>query len=406
MRILFADAVDESRLERLRSGGHECVVEPSLSSDDLAARVPGFEVLVVRSTKVTAATIQAGANLSLIVRAGAGTDNIDTDLAAERAVYVANVPGRNSTAVAELTIGLLLAVDRRIADGAQELREGTWNKAEYRTADGVFGKSIGIVGLGAIGLEVAQRAKAFGMDVIAVRKPNRSEGTERRIRQVGVRLVDSLEDLVPQCDVVSIHVPKTAETAGLVDADFLAMMRPNAILLNTARGETMVEADLLAALNGGLRAGLDVYPNEPSGSSGPFESVIAAHPNVVGSHHIGASTEQAQSATVDGTIEVIEAFETGEIRNCVNLETSVLGASTIAIRHEDKVGVLAKVFQALRTAGMNVQQMENQVFRGSRAAVATINIDGQLDDATRSLIEELPEVFGVACVDRSSNGGR
>lgn len=400
MKVLFADAVDESRLGGLLADGHECVVEPSLSSDELVARVPGFDVLVVRSTKVTPAAIAAATTLSLIVRAGAGTDNIATDDAAANGIYVSNVPGRNATAVAELTMGLLLAVDRRIADGAADLRNDQWNKKEYSKADGVYGKTMAIVGLGSIGLQVAERAKAFGLSLVALRRPNRSPETEQRIRSIGIRLVDSEDALLADADIVSIHVPNTPDTQGLVNAEFLAKLPENAILLNTARGSSMIEADLLAALNRGLRAGLDVYPDEPSSGTADFTSAIAGHINVVGSHHIGASTSQAQAATVEGTVEVIEAFGRGDVLNCINLETSALGSTVISIRHQDRVGVLAKVFEILRTDGLNVKQMENRVFKGSLAAVAIINIDGALNDSARDALNAIDEVFGVQCVAR------
>ncbi|MEZ5342256.1 MAG: NAD(P)-dependent oxidoreductase [Acidimicrobiales bacterium] len=164
MKILFADSVDESRLEPLQQLGHDCVVDGSLDADTLPEAVAGVEILVVRSTKVTAATIDAAHNLALVVRAGAGTDNIDKVAASQAGVYVCNVPGRNAIAVAELTMGLLLAIDRRIPDNTADLRRGTWNKKLYSEADGLHGKSLGIVGLGDIGLAVAERAKSFWND--------------------------------------------------------------------------------------------------------------------------------------------------------------------------------------------------------------------------------------------------
>lgn len=156
MRVLLADAIDPTTVEELTGLGHECVSEPKLSAEDLPGRVPGFQALVVRSTVVTAATIEAGDSLELIVRAGAGTNTIDVEAASEVGVYVANVPGRNAIAVAELTMGLLLAIDRRIADNVADLRAGSWNKADYSKADGLYGRAIGIVGLGDIGFEIGR----------------------------------------------------------------------------------------------------------------------------------------------------------------------------------------------------------------------------------------------------------
>ena len=220
MRVLFADAIDPSTVDALTERGHECVSDPKLSADDLPARIAGFEALVVRSTKVTAATIEAADALELIVRAGAGTNTIDVEAASEVGIYVTNVPGRNAIAVAELTMGLLLAIDRRIADNVADLRTGSWNKADYSKADGIFGKVMGIVGLGDIGFAVAERAAAFGLEVRAIRK-DRDEETEERIKALGIELVDSLEDLVATSDIVSLHVPATPETESMFDAPLL-----------------------------------------------------------------------------------------------------------------------------------------------------------------------------------------
>lgn len=383
------------RLTSLTDAGHEIVLDPALTGETLPAAISGIDILIVRSTKVTADVIGAADKLSLIVRAGAGTDTIDVAAAAQRGVYVSNVPGRNATAVAELTLGLLLAVDRRIADNTAALRDGRWNKKEFREAVGLHGKTMAIIGVGAIGLAVAERARAFGISLIALRKPGRSEQSEQRIRSLGIRLYDTLPELLSAADIVTIHVPNTPETAGLVNAEFLSHLRPDAILLNTARGESMVEADLLAALNNGLRAGLDVYPDEPSESVGDFDSSIGGHPNVVGTHHIGASTEQAQQATVDGTLDVINAFCLGEVSNCINLETQARGTARLNIRHRDEVGVLARIFTILEAHRLNVQQMENRVFKGSEAAVAVINVDGDMDETLLNAIHSLPSVYGI-----------
>ena len=239
--------------------------------------------------------------LALVIRAGAGTNTIDTGAAAARGVLVANLPGRNAVAVAELTMGLLLAVDRRIVDCTVDLRSGRWNKKTYGAARGLYGSTMGILGLGSIGLEVAQRARAFGMDVLALAKPDRSEQVLARVEDLHIGMVESLSELLPACDVVSLHLPSSPATAGLVDRSFLGQMRPGAILLNTSRGELVDEDALLDALEEqDLRAGLDVYADEPGSGSAEWTSRLAQHPRVVGTHHIGASTQQAQDAIAAG----------------------------------------------------------------------------------------------------------
>jgi D-3-phosphoglycerate dehydrogenase len=398
MRVLLADAIDPSTEAALSERGHDCVSAPTLSADDLPGRVAGFEALVVRSTKVTAAAVEAADALELIVRAGAGTNTIDVQAASEVGIYVTNVPGRNAIAVAELTMGLLLAIDRRIPDNVADLRAGTWDKATYGEADGVFGKTMGIVGLGEIGFAVAERAAAFGMAVRAIRK-DRDEAAEERIRGLGIELVDSLDELVATSDVVSIHVPAAPETESLFDARVLGRMKEGAILLNTSRGDVVDETALLDALETrGLRAGLDVYPGEPGSGSTGWSSPLAQHPRVVGTHHIGASTAQAQKAVADGVIEIIDAFVRGEIVNCVNLAPTRLGTHTLHVRHFDRVGVLAGVFDILRRRDLNVEQMENRVFEGRNAAVATIDVVGDVGPDLIAALEGLDDVIHVSAV--------
>jgi D-3-phosphoglycerate dehydrogenase / 2-oxoglutarate reductase len=404
MRVLFADAIDPSTPDVLTDLGHELVSDPKLSAGDLPGRIPGFEALVVRSTKVTAATIEAADALELIVRAGAGTNTIDVDAASEVGIYVTNVPGRNAVAVAELTMGLLLAIDRRIADNVADLRAGSWNKTAYSQADGLFGKVIGIVGLGEIGFAVAERAAAFGLQVRAIRK-DRDEAAEERIRGLGIELVDSLEELVASSDIVTVHVPATPETESMFDARLLDRMKEGAILLNTSRGDIVDEAALLDAIETrGLRAGLDVYPDEPGSGATEWSSKLAQHPNVVGTHHIGASTAQAQKAVADGVVEIIDAFVHGEILNCVNLAPTRLGTHTLHVRHFDRVGVLAGVFDILRRRDLNVEQMENRVFEGRNAAVATIDVVGDVGPDLIGALEGLDDVIHVSAVPTERGG--
>ncbi len=397
MKILFADSVDESRLGGLRDQGHECIVEPGLSADTLPGQIGEAEVLVVRSTKVTEETIKAAAGLSLIVRAGAGTDNIDKAAASAAGIYVCNVPGKNAIAVAELTIGLLLAIDRNLADNVADLRQGVWDKARYTKASGLAGKRLAIVGLGEIGLAVAERAKGFGLSVSAVRKDHRSDSVQARIRSIGIRLVDDQAALLGDCDIVSIHVPKSSDTVGMVNEAFLAQLPDGAIVLNTSRGDMVDQAALLKALDErSFRAGLDVWPSEPSSSTGEFISELAKHPAVVGTHHIGASTQQAQEAVADGTVAVIEDYAKGSVSNCVNLASESPSHRVLTIRHIDQVGVLAKVFAVIRSNGLSVKQMQNQVFSGGEAAVATISVDDKYSDGFLDQLCEIEEVLAVS----------
>ena len=378
MRLLFADRLPEQTIADLESRGHVCVMEPGLKADDLAARIAGFDGLVVRSTKVKRAVFEAADRLALVIRAGAGTNTIDTDAAAAHGVVVCNVPGRNSAAVAELTMGLLLAIDRRIADNVADLRNGQWDKQRYSKAGGLLGSTMGIIGLGSIGLVVAERAAAFGINVQAAGQARPSGARCGAGRAAGVTLCESLAELLASSDIVSLHVPSKSGTRNLVDAEFLEQLRPGAILLNTSRGDVVDEKALLDALDAGaIRAGLDVFADEPGSGQASWDSPIAKHPAVVATHHIGASTEQAQAAIAAGVTEIIDAFMTGEARHCVNLDDRTLGSFTLTIRHLDRVGVLAQVLDRLSSAHLNVEHMQNRIFRGGEAAVATIDVGGQ-----------------------------
>jgi D-3-phosphoglycerate dehydrogenase len=404
MHVLVADSLPRTSIAELEARGHQCVVDPKLGEADLPDRIPGFDILVVRSTKVTGGVFASGDRLALVVRAGAGTNTIDTAAAAARGVLVANVPGRNSAAVAELTLGLLLAVDRQIPDNVADLRAGRWDKAKYSKATGLLGKTLGIVGLGSIGLCVAERAVAFGLQVQALDKPHREAYVVSRAADLGITMRPSLAELVATSDIVSLHVPSSRETRHLVDKAFLANMRAGSILVNTSRGDVIDEAALLEALDAGaVRAGLDVYEDEPRSGKAEWMSVLAQHPSVVGTHHIGASTEQAQLATAAGVVEIIDAFTSGEARNCVNLAPSRLGSVTLTVRHLDRMGVLARVLDLLSHAMLNVEHMENRVFRGGEAAVASIDVAGSLPDGLLDQIGAVPNVLGVSATPFSES---
>lgn len=388
MRVLVADKFEETGLEGLRALGCEVYYEPKLEGEALGWRLrdTGAEVLVVRSTKVTAAEMDQGKRLSLVVRAGAGVNTIDLSGASARAISVSNCPGKNAVAVAELAWGLILALDRRIPDQTADLKAGLWNKAEYGRARGLAGRTLGIAGFGAIGREVALRGRAFGMEVVAW-SPSLSP---ERAAEAGVSRVGSLRELAGLSDVLSVHLALTKESRGLLGAAFFDAMRPGALFVNTSRGETVNAAALKEAIAAkGIRAGLDVFEREPSGGTGAFEDEVGRLPGVVGTHHVGASTEQAQNAIASEVVRIVAAFKaTGEVPNAVNLCERSPARWLLTVRHRDRVGVLAHVFGALREAGINVQRTENVVFDGAEAASARIQLDSEL---TRSLLAKIAE---------------
>ncbi|HEX5854576.1 MAG TPA: NAD(P)-dependent oxidoreductase, partial [Thermoanaerobaculia bacterium] len=330
------------------------------------------EALVVRSTKVGVAEMEGASGLALIVRAGAGVNTIDLQAASARAIAVSNCPGKNSIAVAELAWCLILALDRRLVDQTNDLRAGVWNKSLYGKARGLAGRTLGVIGLGAIGLEVVARAKAFGMPVVAWSRSL----DEDRAAQLGISRADSVHALAAASAVVTVHCALTLETKGMLDARFFEAMKPGAFFVNTSRGEVVDQPALEAAIaRKGIRAGLDVFAKEPSGANGVFEDDIVKNPAVIGTHHIGASTEQAQAAIAEETVRIVGAFaSTGEVPNAVNLASRTPATYVLSVRHRDRVGVLAHVFGVLRAAGINVEQTENVVFAGAEAACARIQV--------------------------------
>lgn len=278
----------------------------------------------------------------MIVRAGAGYDTIDVAHCAKNGVYVANCPGKNAHAVAELAMGLILAIDRRIAENVQLLKEGKWNKGAYANCTGIKGRTIGIVGLGSIGLLVAERAKAFEMNVIGYSRTPKVE----LAKKMGFEATNDLGYLLANSDIVSFHVPGGAATNDWINKDLLAQMKPNAVLINTSRGSIVNEVDLLAHLeaNKDFWFGTDVYKGEPSGKEAAFDHPIAKHPRVYGTHHIGASTKQSESAIGDEACRIIKKFaKTGlvDYESCVNREQECPTLHKMKIRHFNKVGVLA-----------------------------------------------------------------
>ncbi len=404
MRILIADKFPESRIAGLRTRGFDVAYEPGIGPAELVDAVASVHVLVVRSTKVSSAVFEAGDELELVIRAGAGVDTIDVAAAAARGVYVANVPGRNAIAVAELAFALLLAIDRNIPDNVADLRRGKWDKARYQRARGLYGRRVGVVGLGSIGLEFARRAHAFGMELHVLAKPDRNPATQDALDDLDAVHHPTLDKLAATVDVLSFHVPSTPDTRGLVGRELLAHVRPGTVLLNTSRGDIVDEGALLEALDAkDLRAGLDVWAGEPAGGTGEFSSALASHPNVYGTHHIGASTEQAQEAIADEVVRMIAGFGR-EPLDAVNLDSD-RGSATLVVRHYNRVGVLANVLRVLSQAGLNVEQMDNKIFAGGDAAAATIQLTGPVGDGLRATIGGLPDVIGVAIEPRPVPAG-
>ncbi len=397
MKVLVADKFEELGLVGLRAAGCEVVYKPELAGPSLASALgeSAADVLVVRSTKVGASEMDQGTRLALIVRAGAGVNTIDLEAASARAIAVSNCPGKNAIAVAELAWGLILALDRRIVEQTRDLTQGVWNKAEYGRAQGLSGRTLGVLGTGSIGREVIHRARAFGMNVVAYSRSL----DEASARELGVTRAASICEVAQAADGVSVHLALTKETRGRLDGAFFAAMKKGAFFVNTSRGEIVDEAALRAAVRDvGLRAGLDVFSHEPAGGTGAFADPIVGFPGVVGTHHIGASTEQAQNAIAEETVRIVRTFKnTGQAPSVVNLADRTPATHLLSVRHRDRVGVLAHVFSELKLAGINVGQAENVIFAGAAAASARIKMNREPGPEVLQRIREgCPDVLALS----------
>jgi D-3-phosphoglycerate dehydrogenase len=319
MKILIADKFEDAGLSALKERGFDVVFEPDLKDETLVSALKEHDpdVVIVRSTKIPADMIAQVGKLGLIIRAGAGFDTIDIKAARDRDIDVANCPGMNSTAVAELAMALILSVDRRIPDQVAELRQGVWNKKQWsKVGMGLKGRTLGLIGVGQIGKLVARRALAFEMevlytDIVACAELDKQEHARRVER----------EELLQNADVVSLHVPAMESTKHLINAEALKRMKPTAVLINTTRGSVVDQAALAEALQANeIRfAALDVYEGEPAATDKEIKNELLNLTNFYGTHHVGASTEQAQLAVAEEVVRILDEYNASkQVLNCVN----------------------------------------------------------------------------------------
>ncbi len=425
MKVLVADKFEKSGIEGLKAAGCEVVYEPDLKDAALAEAIgrTQADVLVVRSTEVKEAMLDAG-HLDLIVRAGAGYNTIDVKAASKRGIYVSNCPGKNSVAVAELAFGLIISLDRRIPDNVAELRSGKWNKKEYSKAKGLYGRTLGLLGFGNIGQEMAKRAQAFGMNLVIWSEIGVAIDRDGipidlpilvRFRPASGSLIEPIiqvaatpAEVAEKCDILSVHLAANAKTKGIVNADVLGRLKPGSYFINTARHDVVDYKALEQVVREkNIRVALDVYPGEPSSGTADFDCAMAQLPGVYGSHHIGASTDQAQEAIAAETVRIIRAYkEKGIVPNVVNLAQHSPASHCLIVRHRDKPGVLANIFDRLRDNSINAQETENIVFDGAQSAVARINLDGAPSKELLDNIQKAsPDILDVHLVELGASAG-
>ncbi|TVQ24367.1 MAG: hydroxyacid dehydrogenase [Spirochaetaceae bacterium] len=401
MNVYLADKLPAAAVDALESFGCTVTENPGATATELASGVGDAMVLIVRSTKVNADCIANSPSLSLVIRAGAGVNNIDLDAASRRGVFVANCPGQNAIAVAELAFGLILSADRRIPDNVADFRGGVWNKALYSKADGVYGKTLGILGTGGIGREVIRRAQAFGLNVIAWSRSLTPEGA----RILGVERAESPGAVAAACDILSVHVALTADTRGLVSREVLAALHDGALVVNTARAEVVDEDALYEELSAGrLNAAVDVFGGEPEGKGGEVSHRFAGLANCYVTHHIGASTDQAQIAVAMDAADIVRGYmQEGTVRNWINRCRQTLAPWQLVVRHFDRPGVLANVLSELKSAGINVQELDNVIFDGKETASCSIQLDAEPGEAVLEAIRSrTDEVISAALLQSAS----
>ncbi len=393
MKILIADKLSNSAVKALEQLGATVTVNPDASAQTLPGVIGDAEVLVVRSTQVTAATIEAAPALSLIIRAGAGVNTIDLAAANSRGIHVANCPGKNNDAVAELAIGLMIAADRRIVDATVELRAGAWNKKEYSKARGLKGRTLGIIGLGAIGKSVARRAHGLEMNVIAWSRSLTPAAAE----ELKIGWCATPCDVAAQADVISVHVAGNKETKQMLDAAFFAALKKGALFINTSRGDVVNTAALKAAIKEkGLRVALDVFENEPAPGVAPFADCELAALTVC-TPHIGASTDQSSEAIADEVVNIVRSYSaTGKPLNAVNIRAKSCATISLVVRHYNRVGVLAGVLDELRNQGVNIEEMENMIFEGGATASCTLRLDDMPSAAVLAAIKQNADIIQLS----------
>jgi len=307
-------------------------------------------------------------------------------------VYVSNCPGKNAVAVAELTIGLMIALDRWIPDNVIDFRNGIWNKDKYSKAQGLYGRTLGVIGVGNIGKEVAKRALALGMNVYG-KDISRIEG-------VAIKDFSEMDQLLPLCDVVSVHLPLTEQTRNLFDQKMFSYMKDGALFINTSRAEIVDEDALLWAVeNKKIRAALDVFKDEPEAKAGTVSSKLQSNPNIYVTHHIGASTEQAQNAVAEETVRIIKDYLTsGVIAHWVNRAKITDAKYQLVVKHYDKPGVLAAVLNIIREANINIEEIENVIFEGGIVACCTMKLRNPLSQELLNQIKNNENVLSISHV--------
>lgn len=393
-RVLVVDHLSTHALEGLRGAGCDAIQNPLLSGTTLPDAVRDIEpdILVTRDAVVDERVLCASERLALVIGTGPTIGSIDREAASNRGIFVAHCPGRTAAAVAELAWALILACDRNLMNAAERARAGRVSEGG-REALGLFGRTLGVVGLGQVGQEVARRGIAFGMHVVAWSR----HITEARCNALGIDYCANLVNLAKLSDVVSVSVTGNEESEGLLGDKFFQALRPGCSIVNTSLGSVVNERALLnACRTKGIRAGLDLHSAEGLSSPAlPFAELLK-EPGVIATLDAGAHTAQARESIDQDVVRVVRQWlETGTVPSCAN-RASVSSATTlIHVRHLNRPGVLVGIFDVLGQASINVEEMENVICEGGQAAIARIHLNELPTERTMRQIREAPHVLGV-----------
>ncbi len=406
MKILVACELPDTALEQLRALGTGLDYRPHATPAEVRESLAEVGVLVVGNMRVSGEMMARAATLQMIVRADAGPGGVAVEDASAAGVFVTHCPDEHAEAVAELTMGLILALDRRIVENTLALREGRWARSELAEARGLAGRTLGILGYDSVGRLVARRARAFDMRVVAwsprlvaeVGGPTsgRSDRPEARppMSEPEVEFCNWPRELARQSDVVAV-LADDDEAETLVDATFLQNLPEGAYLVHIGHPAAVDEAALAQAIEERhLRVALDVHSSEPGTDVARFRCRLCDVPSVIGTQHIGALTAQARQATADEVVRIIRLFMvSGEVINCLNLCDRSPATWQLVLRVRDQVGVMASVLDAIRADGINAQEISSRVFTGAKAAWCAISLDERPSTEALESIRALPDVL-------------
>lgn len=390
MKTLVACELPADTIEQLRALAVDVVYAPRATPQELRDQLADASLLIVGGARISGEMIDRARTLQMIVHAGCGPGEIAVDHASARAVFVTHCPDKHAEAVAELALGLVLALDRRIVEHTIALRDGRWTRSDAALARGLAGRTLGILGYGPTGRLLAHRARAFDMRVVAwsPRLPSEAAPDE------DVEYCNWPRELARQSDIVAVLAAEP-DSELLVDREFLNNMSDGASLVHLGAPGAVDDTALATAIEARqLRVALDVFPSEPAGDTARFRSRLLELPGVIGTPHIAAVTEQARRATADEVVRIVRTFiVSGEVVNCLNLAERSPATWQLVLRLRDQVGVMAAILDAIRADGINAQEITARVFTGARAVWAAIALDERPSTEALDNIRALAQVM-------------